>query len=236
MADVRAFCSDALKVLGVLAPGQTMPDEHAEDALVQFTRMCKAFNAKRLTIGSYTRTTYAWPSATSSRTIGATGQLVGTRPLWLNNASVIPNGQTNEVPLGRPMTRQEYADITDKAATAGWFSRYLFEPAAPDALITVYPVPTAAVTLVLYPPVPLESSVTLDTTVTVLDAWEEHLQYQLAKRLAVIFKQPWTALLESLAHDAKTRAEIANVRVEPQRNDRSLVGRGSFDIESGQFR
>lgn len=236
MPTFNNLINDALKVIGVLAAGATPAPEHSEDALAVVARMLDAFNAQRLCIGTVIRTTYTWVAAQSQRTIGTAGQLVGPRPLWLDNAGVIPPGQTLEIPLGRPMSRDDYAGIAYKALTGTYFYRYLYEPTFPSGTLTVYPVPTGAPTLVLYVPTAL-TSVALTTDLSYAPGAEEAVLYQLARRLAPMFKRVWSQDNAQLARESLATWKRSNVRIESRQNDPTLVGRGGyFDIESGMRR
>lgn len=224
MATVSDLITDSLKVLGVVGAGGSLSASDSTDGLRQVQVLLDAWNADRLCIGVETRTTYTWTASQSSRTIGASGDLVGTRPLWLARAAVIPSGQTVEIALGRPLTRQEYADIPNKAITADYFTAYHYEPTPTNGTVTVWPVPTTAPTFVVYVPTPLTSAVTLATTLAYAPGYEAALMYALAKRMAPIFRQPWKAVLEDLHDEAMSRIKSSNVQYEPIRSDAALVG------------
>ena len=240
MPTVRDLISDSHKVIGVLGTGGTLGDALADTGLTFFRRMLDTANAKRLCIGTVSRLTVTWTANQGSRTIAASGaNLAAQRPEWLDRWGVIPSGETDEAIIKRPLTRQEYQEIPDKAATAAYFSELSYEPTYPYGTITVYPVPTTAPTLVLYTPTAITagSSVTLNTDLSYAPGYEEFFLYALAKRLAPIFSRPWTATLQQLEMDAVRTVAAKNVRVEQRRNDPALVGSGgSFDIESGRFR
>ena len=237
MATIRDLLTDSLKTIGVIEAGGTATAADAADGLTAARRLLDTCNANRLCVGAEARSTYPWPAATRARTLGPTGDLVGTRPLWLAGASVIPAGQTDEMPMGRPLTRRAYAEIPDKTTAGPSFTRYHYEPTFPNGTVTVYPVPTTASTLVVYAPVPLTTAVTLATPLSYAQGYEEALQYALAKRLAPVFRQPWSALLEGLLQEAMATIRRENTRGESRRNDPALVGRGgSFAMHAGRFR
>lgn len=235
MATVRDLIRLSCVNLGVTTPS---PSDY-EDALALLVRMLDAWNARALCLGTSQRVTATWTANQSQRTIGATGQITSiARPLWIDRWSLIPVGQTSEAfAAKRVLTRREYAEIVDKASTATYFSELAYEPTFPNGTVIVWPVPTTAPTLVLYVPTPITAAVTLDTTLSYAPAFEETAQYQLTRRLAPIFGQPWTETLRDLAADAHRTWTAANLRVEPRRNDPTLVGSGgTFDIDRGAFR
>jgi hypothetical protein len=227
MATVRDLITDAHKLLGVLAAGATLRAADATDGLTMLQRMLDAWNADRLALYTVTRSTYTWTAAASSRTLGASGQLSGQRPEWIEYASVIEAGETNERPV-EVLTREQFARISDKTTTDTVFHCLSYEPTYPNGTLTVYPVPTTAPTLVLHVPTALTSAVTLDTTVSYPPGYEEAAQYQLAKRIAPFHPGTWTDLLAELARDAYGRIKSVNVRVEPMRCDPALVGSGGY--------
>jgi hypothetical protein len=233
MATVRDLIRLSAVSIGVTNPS---PQDYS-DGLVLAQRLIDGWNAQRLTLFARGRVTNAWTSGQSSRTIGATGNFTSQRPEWLDQASVIPAGQTTEYPLTL-LTREEYARIPQKALTAEYPQALTYEPTYPNGTLTVYPVPTTAPTLVLYYPTAITSAVTLDTVLSYPPGYEEALQYQLAKRLAPLFRQPWTALLEDLARTSLARIQIANVKVEPSRVDAALLSGdrgGRWNINTGEY-
>lgn len=238
MSTFRDLITDAHKILGIVGIGGSVRPSQAADALALAKRMLDAWNAERLCIGTVARTTYTWTASQSSRTIAASGaQLTGPRPLWIDSAAVIPVGATLETDLGRPMTRDEYAVLPDKARTATVFDRLAYEPTFPNGTLIVYPVPTTAPTLVLYVPVALTSEVTLATVLSYAPGYEEAAQYQLAKRLSTLYPGTWTEVLNQLAQDAMQRVQRSNIRTAYRKNDPALCpGGGFFDIDNGRFR
>lgn len=232
---VRDLCAAALKVIGVVGKGASMDDTDAADALESLIGLLDTLNADRLCIGTTARTTYTWPVNTSSRTIGPAGQLVGPRPSWVDAWSVIPVGATTEDGARAPLTRGEYENIPDKARTADVFTDLRYEPTPTSGLLTVYPVPTTAPTLVLYVPVALETDIDLNDALSFAPGYREFAQYSLAKRLAGHFKQAWTREHGEILRGASLRVTRANVRVEPRRNDPTLVGMSGSarDIDRG---
>ena len=236
MATVQGLIVDALKVIGVAPAGATSVDAaYAADGLAMVTRMLDAWNAERLLLATVARSTVTWTASQSSRTIAASGaDLASQRPEWIDHAGVIPSGDTNEIPIDL-LTREQYARIVDKTITSTYFTALWYEATFPSGTLTVYPVPTTAPTLVLYVPTAITSAVALTTTLSYAPGYEEAIQYQLARRLAPIFRQPWTNDLKDLADEALGRAKRANVRVEPIRADPALsphVG-GTWNILIG---
>lgn len=235
MSTHRDLIRISAALVGVTNPS---PRDYA-DALTLEQRMLDGMNADVLLVGTRVRLTVTWTANQGTRTLASTGaDLAVARPLWIDAWSAIPVGATTEAfDAKKPLTRQEYNEITTKAQTASYFSELAYEPTFPLGTATVWPVPTTAPTLVLYVPEAMSAlSVALADPLSYRPGVEEHIQYELAMRLAGLFRQAWSRENEMLRRGAAMRVKAANVRVESRRNDPTLVGRGVFDIESGSFR
>jgi hypothetical protein len=208
----------ALGLIGAYssADGDAPAPADAEIALVHANLLRKSWNAQALALHAIEIVPYTWPSATASRTVGPTGQLLGTRPLAVLRATVVIPGTALEAKVD-VIEDDEYADIADKTLTGDYMTALKYEANLPTlGTITVWPIPTAAVILNVHNKILLGSIV--DTTdIVVPEAYEAALVSQLAKRLAPIFGKSWTAELNDIAHDDWTAVKQANIRVPGER-------------------
>jgi hypothetical protein len=232
----------ALRNLGAKRAGRDPEAHETADAAEVLIALVNQMNAKRGCLFTVSRSTHTWTADQGSRTIGATGNLVATRPEWIEWWSVIPSGQTLELGRARPMSDTDYADITSKAQTSDYFHRLLYKPTVPNGTLIVWPVPTTAPTLVLYGPDALTNfdADALNTEYSAPPGYEDVFVYELAKRLSPEYGGRWTQELEDLRVDALATIQIANISI-PQygptpagfRSHRTGVS--PSDFESGNF-
>ena len=68
----------ALRLIGQLAEGETPSAATSDDALTALNQMLDSWSAERLSVFSTQDQMFTWPASTKSRTIGPTGDFVGT--------------------------------------------------------------------------------------------------------------------------------------------------------------
>jgi hypothetical protein len=77
----------ALRLLGVLAEGETPSAETSQDALMALNQMIDSWNTERLSVFSTQDQVFNWPSGELFRTLGPTGNFVGDRPVLLDDST-----------------------------------------------------------------------------------------------------------------------------------------------------
>ena len=71
----------ALRVLGILAEGETPSAATSQDALTALQQMLDSWNTERLSVYSTQDQVFTWLPGQISRTLGPTGNFVGNRPI-----------------------------------------------------------------------------------------------------------------------------------------------------------
>lgn len=221
----------AIRKLARLEPAQSAEAGESADALAELQALVDHKNAKRPTLFTVGRSTFTWTADQSSRTIGATGDLVTGRPQWIDRWAVIPSGLTTETVRKRPLSDEEYDAITTKAQTATYFTELYYRPTVPDGTLVVWPVPTSAPTLVLYAPSVLSTFADLTSPYTAARGYEDLFVYELAKRLSAEYGAPWTRTLEELMREARSVVETSTITL-PQYGPMPAGLRGHGDAIS----
>ena len=72
----------ALRLLGVLAEGETPSAATSQDALLAMNQMIDSWNTERLSVFSTQDQVFSWPAGEIRRTLGPTGDFVGNRPVY----------------------------------------------------------------------------------------------------------------------------------------------------------
>lgn len=132
----------ALRLLGVLAEGETPSSETSEDALVSLNQMIDSWSIERLSVFSTQDQVFTWPSGTRSRTLGPSGDFVGLRPVLVDDATYFRDASTN-VSYGLKLINQnQYNGIAVKTLTSTYPQVMWVNMTYPDIEMYVYPVPT----------------------------------------------------------------------------------------------
>ena len=83
----------ALRLLGVLAEGETPSAETSQDALSAMNQMIDSWNTERLSVYSTQDQVLTWPAFQRIRTLGPTGDLVGNRPIAVDDSTFFRDPQ-----------------------------------------------------------------------------------------------------------------------------------------------
>jgi hypothetical protein len=132
----------ALRLLGVLAEGETPSAETSQDALMAMNQMIDSWNTERLSVFCTQDQVFTWPAGLVSRTLGPTGDFVGLRPVLLDDATYYRDPGTN-VSFGiKFINQQQYNGIAVKTVTSTYPQVIFVNNTFPDVEMYVYPRPT----------------------------------------------------------------------------------------------
>jgi len=73
----------ALRLLGVLAEGETPSADMSNDALTALDQMIDSWNTERLSVFATQDQMFTWPAGEITRTLGPSGNFVGLRPVMV---------------------------------------------------------------------------------------------------------------------------------------------------------
>ena len=131
----------ALRLLGVLAEGETPSAETSQDALIALNQMIDSWSTERLSVYYTQDQVFNWPSGEIKRTLGPTGDFVGNRPVMLDDATYYrsPGGVSYGVNF---INQDQYNSIAVKTATSTLPQVIFVNETHPDIEMRIYPVPT----------------------------------------------------------------------------------------------
>lgn len=131
----------ALRLLGVLAEGETPSADTSQDALTAFDQMVDSWNTERLSVYVTQDQVFTWPAGEISRTLGPSGDFVGLRPVLMDDATYYkaPNGVSYGIKF---INQQQYNGIAVKNVTSTYPQVCWVNMGFPDITLTVYPKPT----------------------------------------------------------------------------------------------
>jgi len=182
MATAGTVINRALRLIGVLAEGETTTGEQASTALLALNQMLDSWSAERLSVYSTQDQVFTWPANTASRTLGPSGDFVGNRPILLDDATYF---KVNNLSYGvKLINQQQYDGIALKSATSTYPQVLFANMAMPDMEMYVYPVPTTAIEFHFISVEELSQPPALATTLVLPPGYLRALSYCLAVEVA----------------------------------------------------
>jgi len=131
----------ALRLLGVLAEGETPSAETSQDALMAMQQMIDSWNTERLSVFCTQDQVFTWPAGLLSRTLGPSGDFVGNRPVLFDDATYFkaPNGVSYGIKF---INQQQYDGIAVKTVTSTYPQVIFANMTFPNVEMFIYPRPT----------------------------------------------------------------------------------------------
>jgi hypothetical protein len=137
----------ALRLLGVLAEGETPTAQMSEDALMALNQMIDSWNTERLSVFSTIDQIVEWPVGSINETLGPTGSLVRTngtavRPILVDDATYFKDPSTGVSYGIKLINQQQYDGIAVKTVTSTYPQVLFVNNTFPDIDMFIYPRPT----------------------------------------------------------------------------------------------
>lgn len=230
----RDLVSASLRLIGALAPGESLASSEATDGLSALNRMLSSWSTEELLIYARVREEFTLTPSTASYTLGTGGDFSTTRPLRIDEALLRDETQTPavEYPV-RILSLAEWASIRLKGVSYDRVTALYAEGTYPLETLNLYPMPSAAHKLVLWSWKPLTEVSTLDTAVAFPPGYEEALVYGLALRLTPEYGKAVPDAVAIVAVEAKANIKRMNHRPQYLRVDEALISEGGFNILTG---
>ena len=132
----------ALRLLGVLAEGETPSAAMSQDCLMALNQMIDSWNTERLSTFVTQDQVFIWPAGFITRDLGPSGDFVGNRPILMDDATYYRDPSTNVSYGIKFINQQQYDGIAVKTVTSTYPQVAWVNMGFPDVTITIYPKPT----------------------------------------------------------------------------------------------
>ena len=132
----------ALRLIGVVAEGESPSPETASDALSAMNQMIESWNTERLSVFSTQDQVYEWPATAISRTFGPTGDFVGNRPILVDDATYFKDPSTGVSYGIKLINQQQYDGIALKTVRSTYPQVLWVNMTYPNIEMYLYPVTT----------------------------------------------------------------------------------------------
>ena len=226
----------ALRLLGVLAEGETPSASVSQDALTALNQMIDSWNTERLSVFSTQDQIFTWPSSTIRRTLGPTGDFVGNRPVMVDDATYFRDPQTNVSYGIKIINQQQYNGIAVKTVTSTYPQVVWINMTYPDIEMYVYPVPIRPLEWHIVSVEELTQPATLATDLTFPPGYLRAFVYNLAMELAPEFGVEPSAQVRRIAMTSKRNLKRINNPDDLMSMPYSLIAtRKRFNIYAGNY-
>lgn len=206
----------ALKLLGVLAQGETPSASESDDARVALNTMLDGWSTEKLNVFYHAIFTNALTAAQNSYTIGSGGNFSTTRPTKIQTANAVLNSINHPIEI---VDQDRWAAIQEQGAT-GKLPVMLFydnNNSAGLARIMLWPTPSdATVSLQIYTWSPLPSFSDLVTNVNFNVGYLRALIFNLAIEIAPSYGAAavqQAGMITQIAAEAKSDIRRLNAEI-----------------------
>lgn len=233
----REMIASSLRLIGVLASGETATSNEANDALESLNQMLSSWSNENLVVYQKVRDEFTLTADDGSYTWGTTagaGNFTTARPIEVLTANLELQGtDPQEIPL-KILTLQEYASLSSKTLDSSVPACVYFDGAYPNVGVEFYPVPSTAEHVVFYSLKPF-STLTLSTELSYPPGYEKAIRYNLAMDLAPEYGRQPDALIMQQAIDAKSAIKRKNSQTPILKTDLPInSSKNSFDYRTGE--
>jgi hypothetical protein len=200
----------ALRLIGMLAEGETPSSNTSNDALNALNQMIDSWNTERLSVFSTQDQIVSWLPNTYVHTLGPTGDTVGNRPILVDDASYFRDPQSG-ISFGiKLINQQQYNGIAVKTVTSTYPQVMWVNMEYPDITMTVYPVPTKLLEFHIVSVNELTTPAVLATNLTFPPGYLRCFKYNLACEIATEFGIAPPANVARLAMTSKRNLKRIN--------------------------
>jgi hypothetical protein len=226
----------ALRLLGVLAEGETPSAETSQDALRAMNQMIDSWNTERLSVFSTQDQVFTWPAGQLSRTLGPSGDFAGLRPVLLDDSTYFLDPGTGVSYGIKFINQQQYNGIAVKTVTSTFPQVIFVNMTYPDIEMYIYPRPTRDLEWHFISVEELTQPATLATVLHFPPGYLRAFRYNLACELAPEFGVEPAPQVQRIAMTSKRNLKRINNPDDIMSMPYSLVAtRQRYNIFAGNY-
>ena len=235
MATAGDQINRALRLLGVLAEGETPSASVSQDCLTALNQMIDSWSVERLAVYSTQDQVFTWPAGQISRTLGPSGDFVGNRPVLLDDATYYkaPSGVSYGIKF---INQSQYDGIAVKTASSTFPQVIFVNMTNPNVEMYVYPRPLQDLEWHFISVDELTQPATLDTVLYFPPGYMRAFAYGLACELAPEFGVEPSPQVQRIAMTSKRNLKRINNPDDIMSMPYSLVAtRQRYNIYAGNY-
>jgi hypothetical protein len=226
----------ALRLLGVLAEGETTSAAVMQDSLMAMNQMIDSWNTERLSVFSTQDQVFNWPPDLITRTLGPTGDFVGERPILVDDATYFRDATTNVSYGIKLINQQQYDGIAVKTVTSTYPQVMFVNMTYPNITMTIYPKPTRVLEWHIVSVDKLSEPATLATILAFPPGYLRAFTYNLAMEIAPEFGVEPSEQVKRIAMTSKRNLKRINNPDDVMSMPYAIVAtRQRFNIYAGNY-
>jgi hypothetical protein len=210
MATAGDQIKSALRLIGMLAEGETPSPSTSNDALEAFNQMLDSWSIERLAVFTTQDQTFTWPANTATRTIGPSGDFVGLRPIQIDAATYFIDPSSGVSYQIKQLNEAQFNNIALKTATSSFPRVMTVTPDMPDMSMTVFPIPDRSLTWHIVSVSELSQPAVLATTLVFPPGYIRAFKYNLACEIAAEFGVEPPTTVQRIAMASKRNLKRIN--------------------------
>lgn len=226
----------ALRLIGMLAEGETPSAETSQDALNALNQMIDSWNTERLSVFNTQDQVFLWQPGLITQTLGPTGDFVGNRPILLDDSTYFKDPSSG-ISFGiKFINQQQYDGIAVKTVTSTYPQVMWINMEYPNITMTIYPKPTKVLEWHFVSVEELTKPATLATTLAFPPGYLRAFKYNLACEIAAEFGVEPSPTVQRIAMTSKRNLKRINNPDDIMSLPYSIVGtRQRFNIFAGNY-
>jgi hypothetical protein len=177
----------ALRLLGVLAEGETPSAATSQDALSALNQMIDSWGTEKLSTFTTQEQVFNWLPGLISQTLGPSGDFIGDRPVLMDDATYFVDTSTGISYGIKIINQQQYDGIAVKTVTSTFPQVMWINTNYPNIDMHIYPVPTKVLEWHFISAAQLTQPATLSTELYFPPGYLRAFRYNLACELAPEF-------------------------------------------------
>jgi hypothetical protein len=226
----------ALRLLGVLAEGETPSASVSQDSLMALNQMIDSWNTERLSVFCTQDQVFTWPAGEYIRTLGPSGNFVGLRPVLLDDATYYRDPGTNVSYGIKFINQQQYDGIAVKTVTSTYPQVIFVNMGYPDVTMSIYPRPTRDLEWHFVSVQELTQPATLVTNILFPPGYLRAFTYNLATEMAPEFGVEPSPQVQRIAMTSKRNLKRINNPDDIMSMPYAIVAsRQRFNIYAGNY-
>jgi hypothetical protein len=236
MTTAGELIDGALRLLGMLAEGETPSAATSQDALFAMNQMIDSWNTERLSVFSTQDQVFSWTPNLIHRTLGPTGDFVGNRPIQLDDSTYFKDPASGISYGIKIINQQQYDGIAVKTVTSTYPQVMWINMDYPNIDMYVYPVPTKVLEWHFISITELDQATDLATTLSFPPGYLRAFRYNLACEIAAEFGVEPSPQVSRIAMASKRNLKRINNPDDVMSLPYSIVGtRQRFNIFAGNY-
>ena len=226
----------ALRLIGMLAEGETPSAATSQDALLALNQMIDSWSTERLSVFSTQDQIFTWTPNLIHRTLGPSGDFAGNRPILLDDSTYFKDPTTG-ISFGiKIINQQQYDGIAVKTVTSTYPQVMWINMDYPNIDMYVYPVPTKALEWHFISVTELDQPASLSTVIAFPPGYLRAFRYNLACEIAAEFGVEAPPSVARIAMASKRTLKRINNPDDIMSLPYSIVGtRQRFNIFAGNY-